>query len=86
VAATPQISEAFLISVLEQMLGQLPFLIRAFHSDYGGEFINQAVSRLLQKLLVEQAKSRPRHSMTTVWWRPRRSGGAQAHGALAHWL
>ena len=59
VAATPQISEAFLIPVLEAMLAQFPFAIRGFHSDCGSEFINHTVSRLLQK---EQTKSRPRHS------------------------
>ena len=41
---------------------QFPFRIRGFHSDNGSEFINHTVSRLLNKLLVEQTKSRPRHS------------------------
>ena len=36
--------------------------IRGFHSDNGSEFINQTVARLLNKLLIEQTKSRPRHS------------------------
>jgi hypothetical protein len=58
VAATPQISEHWLIPVLEQMLEQFPFVIRGFHSDNGSEFINYTVSRLLEKLLVEQTKSR----------------------------
>jgi transposase InsO family protein len=62
VGATPQISEAFLIPVLEAMLEQFPFRIRGFHSDNGSEFINHTVARLLDKLLVEQTKSRPRHS------------------------
>src|SRR5206468_9932444 len=35
VAATPQISEHWLIPVLEQLLEQFPFLIRGFHSDNG---------------------------------------------------
>ncbi len=56
------ISEAWLLPVLEAMLEQFPFLIRGFHSDNGSEFINSTVSRLLNKLLVEQTKSRPRHS------------------------
>jgi len=62
VGATGQISEAYLIPVLEAMLGQFPFQIRGFHSDNGSEFINHRVSKLLNKLLVEQTKSRPRHS------------------------
>lgn len=62
VGATAQISEAWLLPVLEAMLTQFPFRIRGFHSDNGSEFINQTVARLLNKLLVEQTKSRPRHS------------------------
>lgn len=62
VGATPQISEAWLIPVLEAMLGQFPFRIRGFHSDNGSEFINHTLAKLLNKLLVEQTKSRPRHS------------------------
>lgn len=62
VGATAQISEAWLLPVLEAMLRQFPFHILAFHSDNGSEFINHTVARLLNKLLVEQTKSRPRHS------------------------
>jgi transposase InsO family protein len=62
VAATQQISEAYLLPVLEQMMEQFPFRIRGFHSDNGSEFINHTVARLLEKLLVEQTKSRPRRS------------------------
>lgn len=62
VGATPQISEAWLIPVLEAILRQFPFQIRGFHSDNGSEYINQTVAKLLNKLLIEQTKSRPRHS------------------------
>lgn len=62
VGATAQISEAYLLPVLEAMLAQFPFRIRGFHSDNGSEFINHTVAKLLNKLLVEQTKSRPRHS------------------------
>jgi hypothetical protein len=62
VGATPKISEAYLIPVLESMLEQFPFRIHGFHSDNGSEFINHTVSKLLNKLLIEQTKSRPRHS------------------------
>jgi hypothetical protein len=58
VAATPQISERWLIPLLEQLLKQFPFTIRGFHSDNGSEFINYTVARLLEKLLIEQTKSR----------------------------
>jgi transposase InsO family protein len=62
VGAAQSISEAWLIPVLEAILRQFPFQILGFHSDNGSEFINHTVARLLQKLLVEQTKSRPRHS------------------------
>jgi transposase InsO family protein len=62
VGAAEQISEAWLLPVLEAMLEQFPFPIRGFHSDNGSEYINHTVARLLNKLLAEQTKSRPRHS------------------------
>lgn len=62
VAATPQISEYWLIPLLEQLLEQFPFVIRGFHSDNGSEFINYTVARLLDKLLIEQTKSRAHRS------------------------
>jgi hypothetical protein len=62
VGATPHISEAWLLPLLETMLEQFPFRILGFHSDNGSEFINYQVSALLNKLLIEQTKSRPRHS------------------------
>ena len=62
VSATARISEAWLEPVLAAMLRQFPFPIRGFHSDNGSEFLNQTVARLLNKLLIEQTKSRPRHS------------------------
>lgn len=62
VACVPQISEAWLLPALGLMLAQFPFRIRGFHSDNGSEFINHRVETLLQKLLIEQTKSRPRRS------------------------
>ena len=61
VAATPQISELWLLPVLEAILEQFPFVIRGFHSDNGSEFINYNVAGLLGKLLIEQTKSRAHH-------------------------
>jgi transposase InsO family protein len=60
--ATEQISETWLMPVLEAMMEQFPFHIRGFHSDNGSEFVNHTVAKLLNKLLAEQTKSRPRHS------------------------
>jgi transposase InsO family protein len=61
VGATEKISEHYLRPVLEAALEQFPFRIKGFHSDNGSEYINQVVAKLLNKLLVEQTKSRARH-------------------------
>lgn len=58
IGAVEGISEAFLIPLLEAMLEQFPFEILGFHSDNGSEFINGRVAVLLNKLLIEQTKSR----------------------------
>jgi transposase InsO family protein len=52
------ISEAHLEPALEAALEKFPFAIVNFHSDNGGEFINGVIAQLLNKLLVEQTKSR----------------------------
>ena len=60
--ATPRISELYLVPLLKSMLRQFPFRILGFHTDNGSEFINRTVAELLNKLLIEQTKSRPRQS------------------------
>ena len=62
VGSTPRISEAYLEPLLKAMLRQFPFRIKGFHTDNGSEFINRTVAELLNKLLIEQTKSRPRQS------------------------
>ena len=48
--------------LLKSILEQFPFRILGFHSDNGSEFINRMVAQLLEKLRIEQTKSRPRQS------------------------
>jgi transposase InsO family protein len=60
-AAVPRISEAYLEPALQAILSQFPFVIHGFHSDNGSEFINQTVAKQLNKLMIAQTKSRPRH-------------------------
>src|ERR1035438_7934635 len=62
VGSVSAITQAHLEPALRAILGQFPFLIRGFHSDNGSEFINDSVSGLLKRLLIEQTKSRPRKS------------------------
>jgi hypothetical protein len=61
VVCVEKISEAYLAPLLEDAIQQFPFQILGFHSDGGSEYINAVVARLLNKLLIQQTKSRPRH-------------------------
>jgi hypothetical protein len=54
------ISEEFLAPLLERLLKLFPFKILGFHSDNGSEYINKIVSNLLNKMNIEQTKSRSR--------------------------
>lgn len=56
------ISEHFLAPLLEALLEQFPFRVVEFHSDNGSEYINYVVAKLLNKLTIDQTKSRPRKS------------------------
>ncbi len=60
--SAPRISEAYRKPVLEDMMRQFPFRILGFHTDNGSEFINRTVAELLEKLRIEQTRSRPRQS------------------------
>jgi len=62
VFAVERISEAYLLPVLAAMMDAFPFVIRGFHSDNGSEYINRQVAALLEKLLIEQTKSRSRQT------------------------
>jgi hypothetical protein len=53
VASVQAISEAYLLSVIEQMLMQLPFAILGFHADNGSEYVNRRVAAMLEKLRIE---------------------------------
>ncbi len=62
VCSTERISENYLISILEILLESFPFPIQSFHADNGSEYINNRVAKLLNKLLIDLTKSRPRRS------------------------
>ena len=84
VAAVSQISEAWLIPVLERILEQFPFEILGFHSDNGSEFINRTVADVLEKLLIEQTKSRPRHSGDNGLVETNNGGVIRKHMGFGH--
>jgi hypothetical protein len=62
VASVERISEAFLLPVIALLLDGFPFVIRGFHSDSGGEYVNYEIALMLEKLRVEFTKSRPRQT------------------------
>lgn len=62
VASVERISEAFLLPVIGLLLDGFPFVIRGFHSDCGGEYVNHEIAGLLEKLRVEFTKSRARQT------------------------
>jgi hypothetical protein len=62
VISLEKITENHQAAVLEGLLNQFPFNIKGFHSDNGGEFVNQTAAGILNKLLIRFTKCRPRHS------------------------
>lgn len=62
VGCVENITDEFMIPLLEKLIEQFPFVIQNFHSDNGSEYINRQVAAMLERLLIKQTKSRPRHS------------------------
>jgi len=62
VGCVERISEHYHEPILKDLLVQYPFVIHGFHSDNGSEFVNHVVAELLNKLLIEFTKTRPRHT------------------------
>jgi len=62
VGAVEAISENFMKKILSELLEKFPFVIIEFHTDNGSEYINRSVVELLNKLLIQLTKTRPRHS------------------------
>lgn len=58
VGCAETISELHLKPIIEEALDAFPFVVLGFHSDNGSEYINAVIAKLLNKLLVEQTKSR----------------------------
>ena len=83
-ACVQGISEAFLLPVLALVMEQFPFEIEGFHSDNGSEYINGRVAKLLQKLLVEQTKSRSRHSNDNALAESKNASVVRKHMGYSH--
>jgi transposase InsO family protein len=84
VATCEKISEAFLLPVIEQLLDGFPFVILGFHSDNGSEYINYQVAKMLEKLLIEFTKSRPRQSNDNALAESKNGAVVRKHLGYAH--
>jgi transposase InsO family protein len=84
VGALERISENHLKPMLESLLTQFPFRILGFHSDNGSEFINHSVANMLNKLLIEQTKSRPRKSNDNGLVESKNGGVIRKHMGFDH--
>ena len=62
VVSVSAISENHLLPALRAAMRQFWFKIKGFHTDNGSEYINQYVAALLEKVLIEQTKSRARQT------------------------
>jgi transposase InsO family protein len=83
-ACVQGLSEAFLLPVLALVLHQFPFEILGFHSDNGSEYINKKVAQLLDKLLIEQTKSRSRHSNDNALAESKNASVVRKHMGYSH--
>lgn len=83
-ACVEGISEAFLLPVLELVMAQFPFVIEGFHSDNGSEYINHQVAKMLNKLRIEQTKSRSRHSNDNALAESKNASVVRKHMGYSH--
>ena len=83
-ACAEGISEAFLLPILESVMAQFPFVIEGFHSDNGSEYINHKVAKLLEKLRIEQTKSRSRHSNDNALAESKNASVVRKHMGYSH--
>ena len=83
-ACVQGISEAFLLPVLELVIAQFPFVIEGLHSDNGSEYINHKVAKMLEKLRIEQTKSRSRQSNDNALAESKNASVVRKHMGYAH--
>jgi hypothetical protein len=83
-ACVQGISEAFLLPVLEMVIDQFPFQIEGFHSDNGSEYVNHKVAKMLEKLRIEQTKSRSRNSNDNALAESKNASVVRKHMGYSH--
>ena len=83
-ACVQGISEAHLLPVLALIINQFPFVVLGFHSDNGSEYINHQVAQMLEKLRIEQTKSRSRHSNDNALAESKNASVVRKHMGYSH--
>ena len=83
-AAVQGLSERFLVPALEGLLAAFPFKILGFHADNGSEYVNHQVAEMLNKLLIEFTKSRPRRSNDNALVESKNGSVVRKHLGYAH--
>jgi len=83
-ACVQGISEAHLLPVLALIIDQFPFVVVGFHSDNGSEYINHRVAKMLEKLRIEQTKSRSRHSNDNALAESKNASVVRKHMGYSH--
>ena len=78
------ISEYFLLPVLLDLIESFPFKIVNFHSDNGSEYINYQVAGLLEKLAIDQTKSRSRRSNDNALVESKNASVVRKHFGFNH--
>ena len=61
IGSVEKITEKFMLPLLRKIISSYPFKILSFHADNGSEYINKFVVAMLNKLLIQLTKGRPRH-------------------------
>ena len=69
---------------MELIIEQFPFVIMGFHSDNGSEYVNGPVAKILEKLRIEQTKSRSRHSNDNALAESKNASVVRKHMGYAH--
>jgi transposase InsO family protein len=83
-ASVQGISEVYLLPVLALIIDQFPFVVLGFHSDNGSEYINRRVAELLERLRIEQTKSRSRHSNDNALAESKNASVVRKHMGYSH--
>ena len=85
VGSVPQINEAFLLPLLEDLINAFPFVIQGLHADNGSEYINYRVAQMLNKLRVtEFTKSRARRTTDNALVESKNAAVVRKHLGYGH--